>query len=254
MRAARRPAAPAVRVASAGGVVRIVLGRGAAGNRLDGEMAAALAEACADVGDRDDVRVVVLDHDPPDFCLGLPAGCSWPDPAWPDAVAAVASLPQPVIAVVGGTAARWGLGLALACDLRVAAATATLRVDADAGFPGGGLTQRLPRLVGPARALELLLVGRALRGREAAAWGLATAVAPASAVRATADALARGLAARGPTALRYAKEAVVRALDLALDDGMRLEHDLYVLLQTTADRREGVAAFRARRPPRFRGR
>jgi enoyl-CoA hydratase/carnithine racemase len=77
---------------------------------------------------------------------------------------------------------------------------------------------------------------------------------PATRLARTVAARARELAARGPVALRYAKEAVRRALDLPLEDGVRLEHDLYVLLQTTTDRREGVAAFRERRRPRFEGR
>jgi enoyl-CoA hydratase/carnithine racemase len=86
---------------------------------------------------------------------------------------------------------------------------------------------------------------------DALAWGLVADVVAPSRLGATLAARARALAARGPIALRYAKEAVRRAFDLPLEDGVRLEHDLYVLLQTTADRREGIAAFRARRRPRF---
>jgi enoyl-CoA hydratase/carnithine racemase len=113
------------------------------------------------------------------------------------------------------------------------------------------VTQRLARLVGPARAAELVPLGRRVTGREAVAWGLAGRAAAGPAVESVARRLAGVLARRGPLALRYAKEAVLRAFDLPLADGVRLEHDLYVLLQTTADRGEGVRAFLERRPPRF---
>jgi enoyl-CoA hydratase len=90
--------------------------------------------------------------------------------------------------------------------------------------------------------------------REALAWGLVSQVVPAARLRAAAARVARGLAARGPMALRFAKEAVIRALDLPLDDGIRLEQDLYVLLQTTLDRREGIGSFLEHRSPRYDGR
>jgi len=109
-------------------------------------------------------------------------------------------------------------------------------------------------MIGAARAAACLLLGTRIRARDALAWGLAADVVPSARLRAKAGALATTLAARGPVALRYAKEAVRRALDLPLEDGVRLEHDLYVLLQTTADRREGIAAFNDRRKPRFAGR
>jgi enoyl-CoA hydratase len=121
-------------------------------------------------------------------------------------------------------------------------------------LPGGGVTQRLPRVVGPSRALAILLLGEPVAARTAAEWGLVSQVVARSRLRTAADATARDLAARAPLAQRLAKEAVVRALDLPLDEGMRLEHDLYVLLQTTADRREGVRSFLERRRPRYEGR
>jgi enoyl-CoA hydratase/carnithine racemase len=98
-----------------------------------------------------------------------------------------------------------------------------------------------------------LLLGDRIPAREAYAWGMVRQVVTPRQLRRVVTAHARALAARAPIALRYAKEAVSRALDLPLADGVRLEHDLYVLLQTTADRREGIAAFLARRTPRFEG-
>src|SRR6185369_2594638 len=104
------------------------------------------------------------------------------------------------------------------------------------------------------RAMAMLLLGERLRAATALDWGLVTEVVAPARIARVARARADALAQRGPIALRFAKEAVRRALDLPLDDGVRLEHDLYVLLQTTADRREGVEAFLARRRPRFQAR
>jgi enoyl-CoA hydratase/carnithine racemase len=234
----------------------MTLARPTARNRLDADLLAALADACETVEHAEEVRAVVLAATGPAFSAGLPRGCAWPDPAWPDGVGAVARLTKPVVAAIQGDALGWGLSLALACDLRVAATGAVLALpDVGEGrLPGGGATQRLPRIVGVARALELVLLGSRLSAAVAADWGLVSAAVPATRLPGTVAELARALAARGPVALRLAKEAVVRALDLPLADGMRVEQDLYVLLQTTADRAEGVRAFLERRRPRFGGR
>jgi enoyl-CoA hydratase/carnithine racemase len=245
-----------VEVAVAGRVATVTLARPETGNALDEAMLHGLVEAAESLADREDVCAVVLRARGRAFSLGLPGNVAWPPRTWPDGIAAVASLPMPVVAAIRGEARGWGFALALACDLRVVATGSVFSLpEAAAGrLPGGGVTQRLARLVGPARAADLLLLGRRLTGREAEAWGLATRVLASVAVESAARRLAGALARRGPVALRYAKEAVLRALDLPLADGVRLEHDLYVLLQTTADRREGVGAFLARRPPRFEGR
>jgi enoyl-CoA hydratase/carnithine racemase len=249
----RRVAAVVVQVGD--GVARLTLARPAARNRLDLELCQAIADACATIASDARAHVVLVDADGRDFCVGLPRRARWLPSAWPDPVAAVAALPQPVVAAIDGEASGWGLGLALACDLRIASARAVLAAPAgNESPPGGGVTQRLPRLVGSGRAMGMLLLGERARARDALAWGLVSAVvAPARLGRAAA-AHARALARRGPIALRFAKEAVLRALDLPLADGVRLEHDLYVLLQTTADRREGVQSFLGGRAPRFRDR
>jgi len=253
---ARRDGAPAVDVAVREGVAWVTLCRPATRNRLDAALAGALVAACEAVEGDDAARVAVLAARGPAFSAGLPAGRAWPDAAWPDAVGAVARLGKPVVAAVQGDALGWGLALALACDLRVVASTATLALP-DVGhgrLPGGGALARLVRMVGVARTLDLALLGTSLTAARAAAWGLASeVVAPRELARATGR-VAAGLAARAPLALRLAKEAVVRALDLPLDDGIGLEQDLYVLLQTTGDRDEGLRGFLARRAPRFEGR
>jgi enoyl-CoA hydratase/carnithine racemase len=238
------------------GVAWITLARPASRNRLDAEMLAGLVDACAAAEDADAVRAVVLAARGGAFCVGLPPACGWPERAWPDGVGAVAALSKPVVAALAGETLGWGLALALACDLRIAASTAVLGVPdvAHGRLPGGGVLPRLTRMVGLARALELALLGTRLGAARAAEWGLVSAVTEAARLPEAVESVARLLAERGPVALRLAKEAVVRSLDMPLGDGIKLEQDLYVLLQTTGDRREGIRAFLERRAPHFEGR
>jgi enoyl-CoA hydratase len=162
---------------------------------------------------------------------------------------------QPIIAAINGFALGGGLELALACDIRVAAENATLgltEIDL-AIIPGGGGTQRLPRLVGRGKALEMILTGARIPAAEALRIGLVERVVPKGEALAAATELARTIAAKAPIALRYAKEAVVKGLGMALEDGLRLEGDLSTLLRTTDDRVEGAKAFLEKRKPRWTG-
>jgi len=163
---------------------------------------------------------------------------------------------QPIIAAVNGFALGGGLELALACDIRIAAAGATLGLTEVnlAIIPGGGGTQRLPRLIGRGKALELILTGARIPADEALRIGLVERVVPGGEALKAATELARSMAAKAPVALRYAKEAVVKGLELPLADGLRLEGDLSTLLRTTEDRLEGAKAFLEKRPPRWTGR
>ncbi|MDP2952803.1 MAG: enoyl-CoA hydratase-related protein, partial [Chloroflexota bacterium] len=144
---------------------------------------------------------------------------------------------------------------ALACDIRLAASGARLGLPhADFGLmPRDGGSQRLPRIVGRAKALEMLLTGAAIDADEAYRIGLVSRVVPPEQLLSDAEALARSIAEKGPIALRYVKEAVNKGLDLTMSQGLRLEADLYFLLQTTHDRTEGIRAFREKRPPQFKG-
>ena len=246
-------AAPAVEVTMSGRVAVVTLARPRHGNVLDEATMHGLVGAAETLVDHDELCAVVLRARGRWFSVGLPAAMAWPPRAWPNGIEAIARLPMPVVAAIGGEVRGWGLALALACDLRVAAQRAVFWLpEVEKGrLPGGGVLPRLARFVGVGRAVELALLGSRISGREAGAWGLVTRVVARTAVEPVAARLARALARRGPQALRYAKEAVLRALDLPLTDGIRLEHDLYVLLQTTADRGEGIRAFLERRLPRF---
>ncbi len=164
--------------------------------------------------------------------------------------------PQPIIAAIRGYAFGGGLELALACDVRIAGDDARLGLTEVhlAIIPGGGGTQRLPRLVGRGKALEMILTGARIDAAEALRIGLVERVVPAAEVLAVAHEMARAIAAKAPIAVRYAKEAVVKGLGLPLAEGLRLENDLATLLRTTEDRIEGAKAFLEKRAPRFTGR
>ena len=164
--------------------------------------------------------------------------------------------PQPIIAAIRGIALGGGLELALACDIRIAGDDALLGLTETnlAIIPGGGGTQRLPRLVGRGKALEMILTGMRIGAAEALRIGLVERVVPAAEVLNAARELARELAGRAPVAIRYAKEAVAKGLGMSLDDGLRLEGDLSTLLRTTEDRLEGARAFLEKRKPNWQGR
>jgi enoyl-CoA hydratase/carnithine racemase len=170
-------------------------------------------------------------------------------------VAALARLTKPTLAAMNGDAVGVGLELALACDLRIGVSQARFGLPqiAEGLIPFCGGTQRLPRLVGQAKALEMVLTGELIDGAEAERIGLVNRLVAAGDFSRAVEELLSGLLAKGPIALRLGKEAVLKSLDLTLDQGLRLEEDLYVLLQTTQDRAEGIQSFLQRRTPRFVG-
>jgi methylglutaconyl-CoA hydratase len=164
--------------------------------------------------------------------------------------------PKPVVAAINGVALGGGLELALACDLRVAAAHAELGLpETSIGIvPGAGGTQRLPRIVGEGRAKEMILLARRLGAAEALAWGLVNRVTPAGeSVVDDAVAWVRPIAEGAPIAQAAALEAIDRGLDAPLATGLILEKASYERTLVTADRREALAAFAEKRPPRFQG-
>ncbi|GGL90763.1 enoyl-CoA hydratase/isomerase family protein [Nakamurella endophytica] len=160
-------------------------------------------------------------------------------------IEAVAALPVPVVAGISGYALGGGCELALAADLRIAAADARIGLpEITLGvIPGAGGTQRLARLVGTARAKELIFTGRPVTGSEAAAIGLVTRAVPADSVYAEAFALAERLAAGPTAALAAAKEVVDRGVELDLASGLALEGRRFAELFGTADQKAGMASF-----------
>lgn len=168
----------------------------------------------------------------------------------------IESLGKPVIAAINGFALGGGCELAMACTIRVAADTARLgQPEINLGLiPGYGGTQRLTRIVGRGRALEMLLTGAPVSADEALRIGLVNRVVPAADLMAVAQALATQLAGQAPVAVRYILEAVLRGQELPLGDAQAFEATLFGLVAATDDMREGTRAFLEKRKPAFTGR
>lgn len=171
------------------------------------------------------------------------------------AAAIIGSFDRPVIAAINGDALGQGLELALACDMRIASSGAQFSMPQIQSheIPWDGGTQRLARLVGRGKALEMILCGELLTAAQAHDIGLVNQVVPPDAVFPVTLKIAREMAAKGPIALRYAKEAILKGMDMTLAQGLEMEADLYFLLHTTSDRTEGITAFREKRTPNFEG-
>jgi enoyl-CoA hydratase len=165
------------------------------------------------------------------------------------------NLPIPVIAAVNGFALGGGCELALACDIRVAADNAVLGLpEVKLGvIPGYGGTQRLPRLVGPGFALEMILSGRMVKAEEALAVGLVNGVVAAEALEITIREMARMILANGPLALQAAKEAIKEGLQHPLGEGLEIEARLFGGLCGSSDQKEGMSAFLEKRKAEFEG-
>jgi enoyl-CoA hydratase len=236
-------------------------------NALSAQVQDELAAVAAEVADRRDIRSVVVSGGPRIFCAGADVHemAQWSSTdmtdrsrALQDALSAIALLPQPTVAAISGFALGSGLELALCCDARVAGDNARLGLpEIRLGIiPGAGGTQRLPRLVGPARAKDLVFTGRSVDAEEAASMGLVDRVVPPDHV----DAAARDWAEQfvdGPAcALRAAKECIDTALEGDLDAGLALERAHIAGLFATTDRSIGLTSFISDGPgaARFEGR
>jgi methylglutaconyl-CoA hydratase len=209
--------------------------------------------------------VIVSSTVPKVFCAGadLKERSSMPDeqvPAFVDtlrnAFGLLEELPVPTIAAIEGAALGGGLELALCCDFRIASKAALLGLPetALAILPGAGGTQRLPRLIGPCRAKEIIFLAMRLSADEAYKYGVVNETVDAGQALPRAVELANVMAAHGPLALRLAKRAIDQGLQLpTLKDGLMVEKECYAQIVPTADRREGLRAFVEKRKPVYRG-
>jgi 2-(1,2-epoxy-1,2-dihydrophenyl)acetyl-CoA isomerase len=246
-----------------GAVQTITLNRPSVLNALDLAMHERLAAALERAA-QPDVRASVITGAGRGFCVGQDVG-EFPRDAgavgellrrhFNPAIRALRGLRKPVIAAINGPAAGAGLALALACDLRLAAASASL-VPAFAGIglvPDSGLSHTLPRLIGSAAAFDWIVSGRRIAAPEAAAMGLVMRVVEDAHLAAATDALATQLAAGPTAAIGLTKELIGRSLESSLDDQLDEEARLQAIAAAGADFAEGVAAFLEKRPPRFTG-
>ncbi len=231
-----------------GHVARITLNRPEAGNTINQELAQDMSEVCEGINQDDDVYVVIITGTGDKaFCAGSEVKTN--------VAAAVASIDKPIIAAINGEALGEGMELALSCDIRLASDKARFGLPQIASgiIPVNGGTQRLPRLIGKGKAMELILTGETINAEEAFKIGLVSKIVPGEKLAAEVDALASKMAGQAPISLRFVKEAVNKGMDITLAQGLRLEGDLYFLLHTTADRTEGIRAFLEKRPPQFNG-
>jgi enoyl-CoA hydratase/carnithine racemase len=233
-----------------GGALIATLRRPRMQNRISHAMARELMDLAETVEDDDSILALAITSGGAAFCVGFD------DQIDPLLVETLALLSKPTVAIINGDATDEGLELAMSLDLRAATSEARLALTqlVRGQLPHFGGTQRLPRLIGPADALHMILTGSPIYASEAMRLGLVTYLAdgPAELGR-IAHELLTTLTSRGPVGMRMAKEAVRKGYDMTIDQGIRLEEDLYALLQTTSDRAEGVRAFLEKRKPLFKG-
>ena len=245
-----------------GAVGIITLNRPAVDNAIDRQLAEELTDICTDIDHDEETRVVIITGaGNKAFSVGTDlnelsstAGDNQ-ETKLLSVATPMASLKIPAIAAINGDALGQGLELALACDLRIAVETAhfALPYVGSGLIPWDGATQRLPRLIDKAKAMEMVLTGRTVDAIEAYQTGLVNKVVSSDELIPTATDMGKSMTSKAIWAMMYIKEAIHKGLDLTLEQGLRLEADLYFLLHTTEDRTEGIKALLEKRPPHFKG-
>ncbi len=247
------------------GVTILQLNRPEKKNAFNGRLRAELESALAEIGGDPSQRVVVVTGGEDFFCAGADIGeileATTGEATYRHArefqllFDRIEALPQPVVAAVAGFALGGGCELALACDFRIATegtkfGLPEIKIGA---FPGGGGTQRLPRLIGAAKAKQLILTGDPIIAEEALALGLVMKVVPKGKLLEEARGFAAKLAALPRLALEASKMLINRGLEVDLAAGLELEARCFGNLATSSDLREGTAAFLEKRKPNFTG-
>jgi len=245
--------------------VHLTLNRPHLQNQVDLEMAQEINQVCELVRQETELRVVVITGEGLHFSVGDDASVlaeKLKRSPRPDQLlqlyrpaSALAALPVPLVAAINGDALDHGLELALACDVIIASENARLGMtQLKRGIlPWDGGTQRLARLVGRAWALEMLLTGRVLTAHDAARIKLISKVTSPALLMRSVEEVCETISSKAPIAARYAKEAVIKGLDMTLEQGLRLETDLNILLHRTGDRSAGISSFVNKEEPRFTG-
>jgi len=234
-------------------IAHITLNRPEANNLINQQLAQEMEDACCQINQDDDIYTVIITGTGyKAFCCG--SELEQLSPGY-NVATTIANIDRPVIAAINGDALGQGLELALSCDIRLASQRARFGFpQVSSGLiPMDGGTQRLPHIVGKGKALELILTAETINAEEALDIGLVSKVTTDKNLASEAEAMAKALTTKGPIALRYAKEAINKGLDLTLEQGLRLEADLYFLMHTTTDRTEGIKAFLAKKTPQFKG-
>lgn len=249
----------------------ITLNRPNVMNAINMQMREEIIDVCGQVRGDPDVRVCILTGaGEKAFCTGLDlkeqatqtrnqsffaARRARNQPGISQHHQAISALDKPTIAAIRGYAVGGGLEIALACDMRVAAEDAKLgMMEVRRGRLGGsGGTQRLPRLIGTAKALELCLTGEPVEAAEALRLGLVNRVVPVHQLMAAAEEIAEKICLGAPLSVIAIKEAITKGVELPIEQGLKLENELGLALSTTEDQKEGARAFAEKRPAVWKG-
>ena len=234
-------------------------------NALSKALLETLAASVEECWHDSSVRVVMITGNGPSFCAGadLKERAQMPEDQVSRFVSKIRStfgmlqeIPKPVIALLNGGALGGGLEMALACDIRIAAEGATMGLtETSLGIiPGAGGTQRLPRVVGVAKVKELIFTARRVDAREAHSLGLVNMVVPKDQLLDAGWTMAQSIAKNGPIALAMAKESINRGSEVDIATGLAIEARCYDVIVPTEDRLEGLAAFKEKREPQYKGR
>jgi len=246
------------------GIVTLTLNRPEVRNALDNLSWQELGAIVSDISKDAQIKVVIITGAGQEsfaagadveWLLNRPTIESW-DPGVQGVLNSLENLPQPTIAAINGYAFGGGCELVLACDLRIASQNARFGLtEIGVGIiPGGGGTQRLPRLIGAGRAKEMIFLGKLVDASEAECIGLVNRVCPLTELISVANELAHKLLNRAPLAVRMAKQAINYGLQTDLITGMAYEKACQSFLYTTEDQREGMIAFLEKRKPIYIGR
>lgn len=244
-------------------VAQVILNDEENGNVFNTEMAQELAAVAREFSHREDIKVVVLGARGKSFsCWNSQLENSTiEDDLYAtivlssNAIEQWARIPQPVIVAIEGECSSLGLSLACVGDVRYASDTAFFSVpESKHGLiPTGGITQRLPRIIGKGPAMSMLLGGEVIQSSEAKRLGLINKIVDKQSVWEAACQEAQELAKLSSLSMQYTKECLLRGSELSFEQALRLELDIYMLLSTSEDRMEGVQAFLEKRPPQFTG-
>lgn len=245
-----------------GGILSLQIHRPEVRNALSAGVFAALRTALREAAADTEVRVVILSGQGKHFAAGsdirelaahtaVSIQLDERESIWRE----IAAFPKPIIGAVAGYCFGGGCELAMHCDILIASSSARFaQPEINLGLmPGAGGTQRLPRTVGKSLAMQMALTGEAIDAQKALQSGLVSEVVEEDQLMPRAQAIAASIAAKGPLAVRYTKQAVLSAFDQSLRDGLLLERRSFSLLFATADRAEGMAAFREKRAAQFKG-
>jgi enoyl-CoA hydratase/carnithine racemase len=247
------------------GIAIFTINRPQVMNALNVESWKQLHDVLVDFRDDDRLLVgIITGSGDKAFCTGLDIKDALPfikrtaDKPWevPGSMLRRLDLWKPLIAALNGLTLGIGLEIALACDIRIASENAAFALpEVTLGvFPGGGGTQRLPRLIPPGIAAEMLFTGKRINASEAYRIGLVNKVVPIDELMPVAKDIAKAICQAGPLAVRAVKEAMVRGMTMSLEDGLRLEESFTQYITSTRDFEEGTKAFVEKRKPKFKAR